>query len=122
MRKISVAILREALGRHKFQDEEVSEIWGVIFDIYETLESFGSHLNKSVWPRIEVLFSYLRVRKAPLEASCHLEQVDHWLRLLLRRCVSHTNERVARFVVKAILAREYVTPHIHSYLMNEFLS
>lgn len=57
VRKVAFSILRESLGKFDFsragsEAKLIEEIWAIIFDIYETLESFGSHLNKSVWPRI----------------------------------------------------------------------
>jgi hypothetical protein len=31
-------------------------LWTTFFDIFGTLESFGSHLVKAVWPRTEIFF------------------------------------------------------------------
>lgn len=38
---------------------EFELLWSTFFDIYDTLESFGSHLTKAVWHRTELFYKFM---------------------------------------------------------------
>jgi len=45
----------------KITDSSKFELeWTAFFDVFDTLESFGSHLTKAVWHRTEVFYEFIR--------------------------------------------------------------
>ena len=75
----------------------MEEMWTIFFDIYDTLESFGSHLVKAVWPRTEIFFAHINSFKDG-EAVHPLLDFRKWLSVLYERVGSHVNLKARRYV------------------------
>lgn len=90
-------------------------MWTVIFDVIETLESFSSHLTKSIWERTEHLYAFLKknIHKFPAQGQRfehhQLMNIVSWLNVLNKRALTHQNQNVRKFIQKELLQREYVT-------------
>ena len=81
--------------------EQFELLWSTFFDIYDTLESFGSHLTKAVWHRTELFYDFMREFDA-LYASgdrIHpLEDMRMWLLVIYHRVGTHNNIKIRRQV------------------------
>jgi hypothetical protein len=87
-------------------------LWTTFFDIFDTLESFGSHLVKAVWPRTEIFFQHIKSGD-----YTPLEDFRIWLTVLFKRAGSHMNIKVRRYVQKHTLSRSYMTNQINEFLL-----
>ena len=64
-RKISIAVLKTNLkespnASQRFTDpKEFELLWTTFFDIMDTLESFGCHLIKGIWKRIDLYYDFI---------------------------------------------------------------
>lgn len=69
-RKISLVILKQnltivsAATRQLTDEAEFQNLWTTFFDIMDTLESFGSHLIKCIWPRVDIFYDFILKHKA----------------------------------------------------------
>lgn len=69
-RKQAVTLLKQNL--HAFTDqkeietkfgisqEEFEQLWTIFFDTLDTLESFSTHLIKSIWDRLDLIYCFLQ--------------------------------------------------------------
>ena len=82
--------------------KDFETLWTTFFDVYDTLESFGSHLTKAVWHRVELFYDYIRrndAKYASNEKAFHpLEDMKMWLLVLYHRVSSHANLKIRRFI------------------------
>jgi hypothetical protein len=58
-RKAALNILKYNL-QHYVGTSDLEYLWTTFFDIYDTLESFGSHLTKAVWHRTELFYEFIK--------------------------------------------------------------
>ena len=95
-------------------EKEFEQLWTTFFDVFDTLESFGSHLIKAVWQRIDVFYDFIQAYGAKMigidkngnaivNQLVQLEDFRTWLFVLYNRVSSHTNLKIRRFVQKATL-------------------
>jgi hypothetical protein len=100
-------------------------LWTTFFDIFDTLESFGSHLTKAVWHRTELFYDFIKQFSAIYSDTSvrlnPLEDMRMWLLVIYHRVASHNNIKVRRFVQKVTLKREYITVHMTEFFFNEFV-
>ena len=69
---------------------EFEQLWTTFFDVYDTLESFGSHLTKALWHRVEVFYDfvrkndelYIRVDSQPEVKIAPMADFRQWLLVL----------------------------------------
>lgn len=40
-------------------DDEFESTWATFFELYDTLDSYSSHLTKAVWERMESLYAMM---------------------------------------------------------------
>ena len=66
-RKLSLTVLKSNLKLVKdpaqafgIEAEEFELLWTTFFDIFDTLESFGSHLTKALWHRVELFYNFMK--------------------------------------------------------------
>ena len=95
-------------------EKEFEQLWTTFFDVFDTLESFGSHLIKAVWQRIDVFYDFIQAYgdkmigidkngNAIVNQLVQLEDFRTWLFVLYNRVSFHTNLKIRRFVQKATL-------------------
>lgn len=96
-RKLALTILKQNLAARQEKSEEFELLWSTFFDIYDTLESFGSHLIKAIWDRSKIFFEHLK-RRGPSAQTDYLLDMQYWLMTLLSRVGSHNNLKVRRYV------------------------
>ena len=81
---------------------EFELLWSTFFDIYDTVESFGSHLTKAVWHRTELFYKFMSNFDQTYSNSSiqinPLEDMRMWLLVIYHRVASHNNIKVRRFV------------------------
>lgn len=82
-------------------------MWSIWFDVYDTLDSFSSHLTKAIWERTEIFYAYI---KSNVNPSHPLNDFKSWLHVLNTRALTHENVNIKKYIQKEILQREYVTP------------
>lgn len=126
-RKLSLTVLKSNLNLHQYDDGDKKEyelLWATFFDIFDTLESFGSHLIKSIWSRIEIFYDFIRKHDNLYKNNkiAPLKDMRMWLLVLYHRVGSHNNLKIRKFVQKKTLSREYITPHMTQFFFNEFIS
>lgn len=129
-RKLGLSILKENLGAYskdqqKVNEEEFQLLWTTFFDLMDTMESFGSHLIKCIWHRVDVFYQFLRTHdvnyRDPAEALGPLEDFRMWLLVLYQRLSVHQNMKIRKFVQKETLKREFITPHMRQFFFKDFL-
>ena len=97
-RNMALKILKQNLSRNQDSySQKIEEMWTIFFDIYDTLESFGSHLVKAVWPRTEMFFEHIREYRDEDEIN-PLIDFRIWLSVLFERVGSHVNLKARRYV------------------------
>lgn len=111
-------------------EEEFELLWTTFFDVYDTLESFGSHLTKALWHRVELFYEFMKKNDelyTRLDTANeglvihHLADFRGWLLVLYQRVGSHMNTKIRRYVQKTTLKREFITVHFFTkYFMGEF--
>ena len=90
----------------------------------DTFESFGSHLIKAVWHRIDVFYDFILKHRAVYDAGSDinpLEDFKQWLIVLYDRCNSHSNLKIRRHVIKETLKRPFVTTNMLEYIFGQYL-
>jgi hypothetical protein len=110
------------------EKSEFEAMWTTFFDVFDTLESFGSHLTKAIWHRVELFYEYitkndeLYTRHDSKEEFSipHLADFRSWLLVIYDRVASHSNLKIRRFIQKKTLTRTYITVHMAEYFMGEF--
>ena len=110
------------------EKSEFEAMWTTFFDVFDTLESFGSHLTKAIWHRVELFYEYitkndeLYTRHDSKEEFSipHLADFRSWLLVIYDRVASHSNLKIRRFIQKKTLTRTYITVHMAGYFMGEF--
>lgn len=128
-RKVSISVLKnnlQVIGESGFyngfmQKDEFELLWTTFFDIFDTLESFGSHLTKAVWDRTEVMYKFIKEKYVKGISLHPLIDFREWLFVIYKRVQVHSNLKVRRFVIKATLKRKYVTIHMNDYIFDIFL-
>lgn len=101
--------------------------------MYDTLESFSSHLIKAIWHRVDVFFDFIKTNKDliglsdasgnfPKNQLHMLEDFRAWLNVLYGRVQSHSNLKTRKYVQKATLKRPFVTEQMRGYFFGEFLA
>jgi hypothetical protein len=130
-RKIALNVLKENLklfGEDRTKgilqlhcsEKEFEQLWTTFFDVYDTLESFSSHLTKAVWHRIDLFYDFIKTSGAlmgpsdadgnfPANQLLVLEDFRAWLFVLYNRVSSHSNLKIRRFVQKTTLKRPFIT-------------
>lgn len=124
-RKLALNVLKGNLQAWGDGGKAFELLWQTFFDIYDTLESFGSHLTKSVWPRTELFYEFMQKHSAAYAAGQPmppLQDMRMWLLVLYHRVASHNNIKIRKYIQKATLKRKYVTPHMREFFFNEFIS
>ena len=51
------------------EEAEFELLWTTFFDVMDTLEGFGSHLLKAIWPRIDLFFDFVLKYKHVYDAG-----------------------------------------------------
>ena len=46
-------------------------LWTTFFDVYDTLESYSTHLTKSIWDRTEKIYSFLKDNISTINQDKH---------------------------------------------------
>ena len=49
--------------RQLTDEAEFEQLWTTFFDVMDTLESFGSHLLKAVWHRVDTFYDFILKHK-----------------------------------------------------------
>lgn len=114
-RNMAIQLLKLNIKKYQ-QTNEL--LWTTFFDIYDTFESFGSHLTKAVWPRTEIFYNYLKDSAEPKHA---LEDFSFWLEALYQRASCHINLKVRRYIQKQTLERTYMTDKVSNILFKELI-
>ena len=114
-RNMAILILKRNIKTFETTNEL---LWTTFFDIYDTFESFGSHLTRAVWPRTELFFEHLLSCEEPKH---YLDNFSFWLEALYQRAGSHINLKVRRYIQKQTLERAYMTNKVPQILFNEFI-
>ena len=108
---------------------EFESLWTNFFDIYDTLESFGSHLVKAIWHRVELFYEFitkndeLYIKHDDSKEDYrmpYLSDFRSWLLVIYDRVASHANLKIRKFIQKKTLTRTYITIHMAEYYMGEF--
>lgn len=60
--------------------KQFDTIWSTYFDVYDTLDSFSSHLTKAMWERTEVFYTHLK--QTTTEPVHPLVDFKAWLQVL----------------------------------------
>lgn len=55
--------------RQMTEEAEFELLWTTFFDVMDTLEGFGSHLLKAIWPRIDLFFDFVLKYKHVYDAG-----------------------------------------------------
>jgi hypothetical protein len=79
--------------------EQFELLWSTFFDIYDTLESFGSHLTKAVWHRTELFYDFMRKFDTLYSSGTQihpLEDMRMWLLVIYDRVGTHNNIKIRR--------------------------
>lgn len=90
-------------------EKEFEQLWTTFFDVYDTLESFGCHLTKAVWHRIDIFYDFIKdkgEKMANVDFNGNvipsqllvLEDFKTWLIVIYSRVSSHSNLKIRRFV------------------------
>ena len=90
-------------------EKEFEQLWTTFFDVYDTLESFGSHLIKAIWHRMDFFYDFIRDKKELIGLSDEqgqflsntlhkLEDFRLWLYVMYKRVSSHANLKIRKFV------------------------
>lgn len=91
----------------------------------DTLESFGSHLIKSIWHRSGVIYDFIRKYKQIYDGDAKkinpLEDFRGWLLVILDRVNSHSNLKIRRHVMKESLKRPFVTTNMKSFIFGQYI-
>ncbi|CDW83820.1 rrna methylase family [Stylonychia lemnae] len=128
-RKVSMSVLKsnlQVIGNEQLYNgfinkEEFEQLWTTFFDVYDTLESFGSHLTKAVWGRTEVIYKYIKDKYQDGVQLHPLLDFREWILVVYRRIQTHPNLKVRRCIIKATLKRPYVTTHMNEYIFDIFV-
>lgn len=72
-RKLSIKLLKLNLQRKLkaseldfagLKQKEFDKLWETFFEVYDTLDSYSSHLTKAIWERMELLYQTMAHEKA----------------------------------------------------------
>ena len=108
------------------EEQEFELLWTTFFDVMDTLESFGSHLLKAVWHRVDTLYDFiLKYKEAYAPGSAvqihPLEDFRGWLLVIYDRINSHQNMKIRRHVTKETLKRPFVTVNMKTFIFEQYL-
>ena len=128
-RKIALNILKENLSavsntRQLIDAAEFELMWTTFFDVMDTLDSFGSHLLKAVWHRVDIFYDYILKYKQAYNdgTTIHpLEDFREWLLVIYNRVNSHSNMKIRRHIVKETLKRPFMTTCMKSFLFGTLM-
>ena len=67
-------------------------MWTTFFDVYDTLDSFSSHLTKAIWERTEMFYAH---KEAPTHP---LNDFKSWLHVLNTRALTHENVNIKKYI------------------------
>ena len=107
--------------------KQFENLWTTFFDVYDTLDSFSSHLTKAIWERAEVFYEFLRKHQLKWHsneavATQHpLIDFKSWLHVLNSRALTHENQNIRKYIQKEILQRKYVTSTMADFIFDELL-
>ena len=108
------------------EEAEFEALWATFFDLSDTLESFGSHLVKSIWHRVDALYDFIRKYKHiyddPQQKINPLEDFRMWLLVIYDRVNSQSNLKIRRHVTKESLKRPFVTTNMKSFIFAQYLT
>ena len=69
--------------------------------MYDTLDSYSSHLTKAIWQRTESIYKYLQSGD---QTNLHpLQDFKEWLECLTIRALTHENHNIRKYIQKEIL-------------------
>ena len=91
----------------------------------DTLESFGCHLIKGIWQRIDLYYDFIKKYSQLYDSGQYinpLEDFRMWLLVIYARVSSHSNLNVRKHVQKETLKKTFVTPQMKDYFFGEFIS
>jgi hypothetical protein len=88
-------------------EKDYEQLWTTFFDVYDTLESFGSHLTKAIWHRVDAFYDHLRT--SDTNDLYVQEDFKAWLLVIYNRVASHCNLKIRKFVQKVTLKRPFIT-------------
>lgn len=93
--KLLEAEISAAYAGFNLDQKKFEQLWTTFFDVYDTLESFSTHLTKSVWERIELLYSFLKANVDKWQEGTFayhpLINFKEWLAILNTRGLTHEN-------------------------------
>lgn len=101
-------------------EKEFESLWTTFFDVYDTLESFGSHLTKAIWHRVDAFYNFIKTHGA--QAAHALQDFKAWMLVLYNRVASHSNLKIRKHIQKFTLKRPFITEHMSDYFFNDFLA
>lgn len=107
--------------------KEFENLWATFFDIYDTLDSFSSHLTKAIWERTELFYAFLSKHhlnwhsNGALVSQYPLIDFQGWLHVLNSRALNHENQNVRKYIQKEILQRKYVTSTMADFIFGQLL-
>ena len=96
------------LGQRFTDAKEFESLWTTFFDTMDTLESFGVHLTKGIWPRVDHYYNFLKKYSHLYDQGTvmdPLEDFRSWLLVIYARVGSHSNLNIKKHVLKLTLKR-----------------
>ena len=90
----------------------------------DTLESFGVHLIKGIWKRIDLYYDFIRNHSSLYDQNVAMDPLEDfrgWLLVIYARVGSHSNLNVKKHILKITLKREFITHHMIKFFLEDFL-
>jgi hypothetical protein len=53
-------LVKDSEQQFGIEKQLFEHLWTTFFDVYDTLESFGSHLTKALWHRVEEFYNFIK--------------------------------------------------------------
>ncbi|CAD8053841.1 unnamed protein product [Paramecium primaurelia] len=101
--KICVAILNEVLLH--IDDEKIQQHFKLFTDLFITLDSFGTHLTKDVWVKMDP-FTQKQQFKIDNELKRQLFQSIKPLFILINKAAQHSNEKTIKNCIKSLFKKQ----------------
>ena len=124
-RKMAVRLIQQNLAssksiadQHGMTEKEFESAWATFFELYDTLDSYSSHLTRAVWDRLESLYAMMAKQKS---GAHPLANFATWQSALCKRALTHENTNVRKYVLKELLARKYVTRHSAPFIFGALI-
>eukprot|EP00929_Paragymnodinium_shiwhaense_P102115 TRINITY_DN65301_c0_g1_i1.p1 TRINITY_DN65301_c0_g1~~TRINITY_DN65301_c0_g1_i1.p1 ORF type:complete len:1682 (+),score=427.74 TRINITY_DN65301_c0_g1_i1:83-5128(+) len=106
--------------------KEVNAVWRSLWNLFESLEEFGSHLLKASWASsVDQIIRFLKwfvEQKLSIEGLPAWVPSSYWLEVLMTRAMSHDNDNVAKYVIVQLIGLDQTTIRLsESFVLGELL-